>query len=201
MTSPTTATHGRSVGALLAAPLLRTSQCAANRTVLWSTTADRRFSQRRLASASLLLLVLFFASAPLCRAQKTARAKALGQKLLCVCSCNQGLVACNHVGCTTSHAMLKELDDRVARGDSDDLILQSFVQEYGMTVLAEPPAKGFNWVAWVIPILVPLLAVYIVWELVRRWRQRAVLAPAGGPQVSAELLDRARHESEKESDE
>lgn len=168
---------------------------------LLSATADRRFSPPRLASAFLLLLVLSLASAPLCRAQKTPRAKALGQKLLCVCGCNQGLVACNHVGCTTSHAMLKELDDRVARGDSDDLILQSFVQEYGMTVLAEPPAKGFNWVAWVIPILVPLLAVYLVWEVVRRWRQRAALAPAGGPQVSAELLDRARHESEKESDE
>jgi len=167
---------------------------------LRSAAARRRFPPPRLASAPLLLLVLFLASAPLCRAQKTPRAKALGQKLLCVCGCNQGLVACNHVGCTTSHAMLKELDDRVARGDSDDLILQSFVQEYGLTVLAEPPAKGFNWVAWVIPILVPLLAVYIVWEVVRRWRQRAALAPAGGPPVSAELLDRARHESEKESD-
>ncbi len=147
-------------------------------------------------------MVLFLASAPLCLAQKTPRAKALGEKLLCVCGCNQGLVVCNHVGCTTSHAMLKEIDDRIARGDSDDLILQSFVQEYGMTVLAEPPAKGFNWVAWVIPVLVPLIALYIVWEVVRRWRRRAALAPAGGgPQVSAELLDRARHESQKESDE
>ena len=167
----------------------------------WSVAAGRHLSPARLASASLLLLLLVLASAPLCRAQQTPRAKALGQKLLCVCGCNQGLIACNHVGCTTSHAMLKELDDRIARGDSDNLILQSFVQEYGLTVLAEPPAKGFNWVAWVIPILVPLLAVYIVWEVVRRWRQRAALAPAGGPQVSAELLDRARHESQKESDE
>ena len=32
----------------------------------------------------------------------------------------------------------------VARNDSDDLILQAFVQEYGPTVLAEPPTKGFN---------------------------------------------------------
>jgi cytochrome c-type biogenesis protein CcmH/NrfF len=178
---------------------------------LWSAAAGRRFSQPRLASASAAvvlcrfvaasLLLLFLASAPLCRAQQTPRAKALGQKLLCVCGCNQGLVACNHVGCTTSHAMLKELDDRVARGDSDDLILQSFVQEYGLTVLAEPPAKGFNWVAWVIPVLVPFIALYIVWEVVRRWRQRAALAPAGGPQVSAEMLDRARHESQKESNE
>ena len=29
-------------------------------------------------------------------------------------------------------------------GESDDLILQSFVQEYGEKVLAEPPAHGFN---------------------------------------------------------
>lgn len=165
----------------------------------WSAAAGRRFPWPKLASASLLILLL--AAAPLCQAQQTARAKALGQKLLCVCGCNQGLIACNHVGCTTSHTMLKELDDRIARGDSDQLILQSFVQEYGLTVLAEPPAKGFNWVAWVIPILVPFIALYIVWEVVRRWRQRAALAPAGGPQVSAELLDRARQESEKESDE
>jgi len=176
---------------------------------LWSAACSR-FSWPRLASApassalyrilSASLLVLLLASAPLCLAQQTARAKALGQKLLCTCSCNQGLVSCNHVGCTTSHAMLKELDDRVARGDSDQLILQSFIQEYGPTVLAEPPAKGFNWAAWVIPVLVPLLALYGVWEMVRRWRKRAALAPAGGPNVSAELLDRARHESEKESD-
>jgi cytochrome c-type biogenesis protein CcmH len=148
----------------------------------------------------LLLLVLALPLAPSLHAQQTDRAKALGQKLLCMCSCNQGLVACNHVGCTVSRAMLKELDDRVARGDSDQLILQSFVQEYGPTVLAEPPAKGFNWAAWVVPVLVPFLALYILWEVVRRWRRRAALAPAGGPNIPAELLDRARHEAEKESD-
>ena len=157
-------------------------------------------ARHAVAVAVLLLLVLALPLAPSLHGQQTDHAKALGQKLLCTCGCNQGLVACNHVGCTTSHAMLKELDERVARGDSDNLILQSFVQEYGPTVLAEPPAKGFNWAAWVIPVLVPLLALYLVWEMIRRWRKRAALAPAGGPNISAELLDRARQESEKQSD-
>jgi cytochrome c-type biogenesis protein CcmH/NrfF len=149
---------------------------------------------RKLALA-VLCSALFLLAAPLSFAQQTARAKALGAQLNCVCGCNQVLTACNHVGCTYSHAMLKELDERVARGDSDSLILQSFVQEYGEVVLAEPPRKGFNWLVWILPIVAPLLAFFLIWELVRRWRHRSILAPAGGPSLSPDLLDRARRES------
>jgi cytochrome c-type biogenesis protein CcmH len=138
---------------------------------------------------------LFLLAAPMAHAQQTARAKALGAQLKCVCGCNQVLIACNHVGCTYSHAMLKELDERVARGDSDSLILQSFVQEYGQVVLTEPPRKGFNWLVWILPIAAPLLAFFMIWEVVRRWRHRSALAPAGGPGLSPDLLDRARRES------
>jgi len=151
--------------------------------------------------AAPILLGATLTLAPSLHAQQTARAKALGSKMMCVCGCNQILTACNHVGCQYSHAMLKELDDRVARGDSDDLILQSFIQEYGATVLMEPPAKGFTWLVWIAPIVAPILAFFVIWQLVRRWRRRAVLAPAGGPALSADLLDRARRESGKESDE
>jgi cytochrome c-type biogenesis protein CcmH len=144
---------------------------------------------------SLFCCALFWLAAPLCHAQQTDRAKALGAQLKCVCGCNQILTACNHVGCTYSHAMLKELDERVARGDSDSLILQSFVQEYGEVVLAEPPRKGFNWLVWVLPIAAPLLAFFMIWEVVRRWRHRSILAPAGGPGLPPDLLERARRES------
>lgn len=148
-----------------------------------------------------LLFAMALLLAPASRAQQTERAKELGKKLICVCGCNQILTACNHVGCTYSHTMLKELDQAVARNESDDLTLQAFVQEYGPTVLAEPPAKGFDWAAWIVPVVVPLLALLILWEVVRRWRRRAVLAPAGGPTISPDLLDRARREAGKESDE
>jgi cytochrome c-type biogenesis protein CcmH len=133
--------------------------------------------------------------------QETARAKALSQKLMCICGCNQILGACNHVGCTYSHGMIRELDERVARNESDDLTLQDFVQEYGPNVLAEPPAKGFNRAAWIMPVAVPLISLYLLWEVVRRWRQRAAVATAGGAKISAELLARAKHEAERETDE
>src|SRR5579872_4650851 len=148
-------------------------------------------------SCALAIVLIAFAA----HAQQTSRAKELGQKLMCVCGCNQILTSCNHVGCQYSHKMLQELDQLVSRNDSDDLILQAFVQEYGPTVLAEPPTKGFNWAAWIVPIVAPLIALFAVWEVVRRWRQRAALAPAaGGPPVSAELLARAKHEVDETDD-
>lgn len=162
------------------------------------------FSSRRLAGvlgAAPVLLVLALSLSPSLTAQQTERAKRLGQRMMCVCGCNQILTACNHVGCTYSHAMLKELDDRIARGDSDEVILQSFVQEYGPTVLVDPPKKGFTGLVWLVPIVAPLLALYLVWELVRRWRQRAVLAPAARPHPATELVDRARQEAGQQADE
>jgi cytochrome c-type biogenesis protein CcmH len=151
--------------------------------------------------AALLLAAGLLGFASITHAQQTTHAKALGQKLMCVCGCNQVLVSCNHVGCTYSHDMLRELDERVARGDSDDLILQSFVQEYGPNVLSEPPAKGFNWVAWIVPVIAPLAACYILWEVVRRWRLTAAGAPASGSKVSAELIARAQRESHEDDNE
>src|ERR1700729_2646572 len=105
----------------------------------------------RVSAAGKMVFAVAVAAAlfaiPSANAQQTARAKELGQKLMCVCGCNQILTSCNHVGCKYSHKMLQELDQLVARNDSDDLILQAFVQEYGPTVLAEPPTKGFDWAA------------------------------------------------------
>jgi cytochrome c-type biogenesis protein CcmH/NrfF len=151
--------------------------------------------------AAMLFAITLVALIPLAGAQQTYRAKSIGQRLKCVCGCNEVLTACNHVGCTYSHTMLKELDDRVARGDSDGVIIQSFIQEYGPEVLVDPPKRGFTSLVWIAPILLPILAFFLIWEMVRRWRHRAALAPAGGPPISPEMLDRARRESTRGSDE
>ncbi len=157
--------------------------------------------------ALVALLALTFAAPA--HAQQEARSRALSLKLRCMCGgCDDTVGTCKHSGgpfagpCdAAAKPMLKEINERIARGESDDLILQDFVQEYGPTVLISPPAKGFNWLVWIAPVLLPILAVALVWEVVRRWRRRAVLAPAGGPAISPELIDRARREAGKEIDE
>ncbi|HUJ32413.1 MAG TPA: cytochrome c-type biogenesis protein CcmH [Candidatus Acidoferrum sp.] len=165
------------------------------------TNQSRGRRVTRSLGAVLPALVLALSLSASLGAQQTERAKRLGGRMMCVCGCNEILTACNHVGCTTSHAMLKELDERIARGDSDDLVLQSFIQEYGPTVLVDPPKTGFTGLVWVVPIVAPLLALWLVWELVRRWRRRATLTPAAGPEIPSDLLARARHEAGRDSDE
>jgi cytochrome c-type biogenesis protein CcmH len=140
--------------------------------------------------------------------EQAARAKSLGKRVKCMCGgCDDAAGMCTHSGgafagpCDTAKAELKEIDARVARGDSDSLILQSFVQEYGPTVLIEPPKAGFDWLAWIMPVLFPFAALLLVWQVVRKWHRRAALAPASGPPLSAEMMERARREADKESDE
>jgi len=137
---------------------------------------------------------------PIARAQESAHAKELGQKLMCVCGCNQILGSCNHVGCSYSHEMMKEVEDRVTRNEPDDLTLQAFVQEYGPTVLSSPPAKGFNRIAWIAPIVFPLVALGLLWDVVRRWKRKGAVATASGPRVSADLIARAQRESDKDDE-
>lgn len=132
------------------------------------------------------------------------RAKQIGGKFMCMCSCNQVLTQCNHVGCTTSTAMLKELDQAVARRDSEDVITQAFVQEFGTKVYAEPPKSGLSLVAWVLPSVYLVGGTLLVVFIISRWRSRIHLetaAASGGPSgISAEELERARRRVARETE-
>ncbi len=131
------------------------------------------------------------------------RARQIGGKFMCMCGCNQVLTQCNHVGCTTSTAMLKELDQSVTRGDSEDVITQGFVQEFGTKVYAEPPKSGLSLVAWVLPGVYLLVGTLLVLFVISRWRSRSHLqaAPAGGPSgISAADLERARQRVARETE-
>ena len=175
--------------------------------------AKDRHSRARVKALLLALAALVFVlqsallSSP-AYAQQTERGRELGKRVKCMCGgCNDSATACNHTGgsfsgpCDTAKGMQSEINERVTRNESDDLTLQAFVQEYGPTVLIVPPAKGFNIAAWVTPIVVPLLAIILVWVVVRRWRQKATLATASGPKIPAEFLARARRETGKDYDE
>jgi cytochrome c-type biogenesis protein CcmH len=154
-------------------------------------------------SAVALALVFVFGIVPIL-AQQADRVKTVGSRFLCMCNCNQVLTQCNHVGCTMSTSMLKELGDWVARGDSDAAITAAFVKEFGTTVYAEPPKTGFSLVAWSMPAVYFLFGAILVIFVIRKWRSRAAAilhtAPGGVP-VSSEAMDRARAQAARETDE
>jgi len=158
--------------------------------------------RRRLAA---LLLSVAGASAAAfavpVRAQ-TDRAKQIGGKFMCMCSCSQVLTQCNHVGCTTSTSMLKELDQRVSQGDSEAVITQAFVQEFGTTVYAEPPKSGLSLVAWGLPSFYLLAGTVLVVFIVVRWRARPGHTSAAGvpAEIAPESLERARQRVARETE-
>jgi cytochrome c-type biogenesis protein CcmH/NrfF len=135
--------------------------------------------------------------------QPSERAKQIGGKFMCMCGCSQVLTQCNHVGCTTSASMLKELERSVTRGDSEDAITQMFVQEFGTKVYAEPPKSGFSLVAWSLPSIYLGLGTILVVFVIARWRKHAlehVAEVCSAPRVSPELLERARAQAARETE-
>jgi cytochrome c-type biogenesis protein CcmH len=149
-----------------------------------------------LAMAPLLLT-------PVGAQQLSDRAKQIGGKFMCMCTCSQVLTECNHVGCTTSAGMLKELNVALMRGDSEDAITQMFVQEFGTKVYAEPPKSGFSLVAWALPSIYLFLGTAVVIFVIFRWRKQAAQAtgPASNaPGISPELLERARAQASRETE-
>jgi cytochrome c-type biogenesis protein CcmH len=134
--------------------------------------------------------------------QLTDRAKQIGGKFMCMCGCSQVLTECNHVGCSTSASMLKELNQSLSRGNSEDAITQMFVQEFGTKVYAEPPKSGFSLVAWIFPGFCLFVGAGLAVFVISRWRKRPPqqVAPAGGvPGISPELLERARAQASRET--
>src|ERR1700675_1928380 len=151
-----------------------------------------------LCAAGLLPLLV----SPLPAQQPSDRAHQIAGKFMCMCNCNQVLSQCNHVGCTTSTAMLKEVDQAVARGDSEDVITQAFVQEFGTKVYAEPPHSGFSLVAWSMPAVYLAIGLVLVLFVINRWRKRPVNPVASGAansRISPEMLERARLRAARET--
>ena len=120
----------------------------------------------RTAEACLLAVAICFslgASAP------TARLNTLSHHLMCQCGCSQLLGECDHVGCPDRDKELSELSAAIDSGLGDQQILDAFAAKYGMTVLAAPPTKGFDLVAWIAPFAVFAAALLGTILLIRRW--------------------------------
>ena len=70
--------------------------------------------------------------------------------------------------------------ERIAAGDTKSEIKAALVDQFGPAVLAVPPKKGFELIAWVLPLAGLALGVVVVGALAYRWsRNRADGEPPG----------------------
>ncbi len=70
---------------------------------------------------------------------------------------------------------------RIAAGDTKSEIKQRLVSEFGEAVLASPPRRGFDLLAWLLPLLGLAASATVVAAIVWRWRAGSAAAPDGEP--------------------
>jgi cytochrome c-type biogenesis protein CcmH len=61
---------------------------------------------------------------------------------------------------------------RIAAGDTKSEIKSKLVDQFGPTVLAVPPRKGFDWIAWLLPLGGVAVGAVVVGALAWRWSRR-----------------------------
>ncbi len=137
------------------------------------------------------------------------RARQVGMHLKCMCKgCDMSAGGCSHPGgafsgpCPTAKAMMQEVDTHIAKGETDEQIIQAFVAQYGAIVYVEPPKHGFGLVAWIMPFAYTFLGLGLVVFVIRKWHKPATATPvSGGPKISPEAMERARAQANRETEE
>jgi cytochrome c-type biogenesis protein CcmH len=61
---------------------------------------------------------------------------------------------------------------RIAAGDTKSEIKAKLVDQFGEAVLAVPPRKGFDWIAWLLPLGGLAVGAVVVGALAWRWSRR-----------------------------
>ena len=119
--------------------------------------------------AAILAAIVFATTIAFAAASKPTH-NSIGQVLICQCGCGQTVYGCNHFECGSRAEMNALIDKEIAAGKDETTILQDFVKQYGVQVLALPPARGFALMAWVLPGLGLIVGLALVIVFVRRWR-------------------------------
>jgi cytochrome c-type biogenesis protein CcmH/NrfF len=114
----------------------------------------------------------------------------IGERVMCLCGCVAILNHCPHENCSMHEEMRATIQKAIAEGKDEKAILQELTQQYGVKVLAAPPAQGFNLAAWILPGLGLAVGLALVVVIVRRWRKpQGTPAIAGAaPDVDSKLL-------------
>jgi cytochrome c-type biogenesis protein CcmH/NrfF len=138
----------------------------------------------------LLLALTTLGAGPARAVDPRPTVESVGERVMCLCGCVAILNHCPHLNCSMQAEERGTIQKAIDEGKDEPAILQVMVQQYGVKVLAAPPAQGFNLAAWILPGLGVILGLSLVVVIVRRWR-RPRPAPAvadRAPDVDPKLL-------------
>src|SRR3972149_12292470 len=95
---------------------------------------------------------------------------AIAHQMYCPVCENVPLDVCPTEACAQWRATIRE---KLAEGWSESQIKDYFVEQYGARVLASPPARGLNWLVYILPPATFLAGAYILFRAFRSWGRPA----------------------------
>lgn len=116
----------------------------------------RRVVAAVITSALFAVIVIGLAGAP---ASPEDRVSALGQRLRCPVCQNEAIADSPS---ETAQQMMEIVREKVAVGESDEMIIDYFVARYGQWVLLDPPVSGWFLPLWGLPILALLTGMAVI---------------------------------------
>lgn len=109
----------------------------------------------------------------------------IADKLNCPICQGQRLSECPIQICQEMRA---EIIQRLREGQTEEEIIQAFVDRYGIQALNQPPVEGFNILAWVMPFVGLAVVLVIGGWVLRQWsRRRATVPVEAGEDRAGEL--------------
>jgi cytochrome c-type biogenesis protein CcmH len=148
----------------------------------------------------LLLLALLTGVVYAQRPVSDDEVNAVAKKLYCPVCENTPLDVCPTQACKDWRELIRQ---QLSEGWTEAQVLDYFSANYGVRVLAQPPAQGFTTLVWILPVVGLAGGSFFLWRLLRRWQERrpSVVSPAADgvvslPDITPELLARIEREVE-----
>jgi cytochrome c-type biogenesis protein CcmH len=142
-------------------------------------------TRRRAALLAVAIVVLSTGTASVAAAPRASFTQ-VESALMCT-SCHEPLALAQSPQAFSERAYVRQL---IAQGLTQKQIENEMVAQYGPSVLAKPPAHGFDLLIYVLPPLLLLIGIVILAVTLPRWRQRS-RAAAAMPLSAAPEIDAA----------
>lgn len=117
----------------------------------------------------------------------------VAHQLYCPLCENIPLDVCSTKACQDWRALIRQ---KLEAGESDQAVIDYFVATYGDRVLVQPPARGFNWLIYIVPPIVLAGGLVLAWRMLGGLVRPA--APAAKTQASSVPQDEYAARLERE---
>jgi cytochrome c-type biogenesis protein CcmH len=135
---------------------------------------------------ALLAALLLLALLPAAAAAQEPRASLpdIEDEVMCV-ECGTALNISEAPSADRQRAFIRR---RIAEGLTKEQIKDALVAEYGRSVLATPPSRGFDAANWLVPVVLAGFAVLALGATARRWRRTTAhgRGEEDGPRIAPE---------------